>query len=219
MVNGANHPVTLSVLIIEDNELVREGLKQVVSMAAGTSRAVALPSFDAGVTTAKNDRFDLLIVDIGLATGGPKEAVRALKSSSPGSRIVLLASDIAKQDLLESLAVGAHGFLLKSAPLADLASGIRDVVSGRIHVPAEIHLPLPDAATLPSGIPDYERLSPRQMQVARELALGARTKQIARKLNLSEGTVKLHLSAIFRALGCNSRAEAVAILSRHPPTD
>jgi DNA-binding NarL/FixJ family response regulator len=55
------------------------------------------------------------------------------------------------------------------------------------------------------------------MEVARELATGARTKQIARTLNLSEGTVKLHLSAIFRVLGCNSRAKATAILARHLP--
>jgi len=211
--------VKFSVLVIEDNELVSEGLKQVVRMATGNSSIVTMSSFDVGTLAATHGDFDLIIAEIMLAGVGAKEAVRLLKSSCPESRIVLLANDIAKSELLESLAAGAHGFLLTTAPLADLANGIRDVVSGRIHVPAEIHLPLPDAAKLASGVPDYKRLSPRQLQVARELAKGARTKQIARKLDLSEGTVKLHLSAIFRALGCNSRAEAVAILSRHPPID
>lgn len=208
-----------SVLIIEDNELVSEGLKQVVRMATDNSSIVSIASFDAGMLAATGGDFDLIIAEIRLAATGTEEAVRLLKDSSPESRIVLLANDITKRELLETLATGAHGILLTNAPLAALANGIRDVMSGRIHVPAEIHLPLPDAAQLPSGVPDYKRLSPRQMQVARELAKGARTKQIARKLDLSEGTVKLHLSAIFRALGCNSRAEAVAILSRQPPID
>ncbi len=76
--------------------------------------------------------------------------------------------------------------------------------------------PPPDAAELLSGTPEYSRLTPRQIQVARELARGARTKQIARDLKLSEGAVKLHLGAIFRVLRCNSRAEAACVLARYP---
>lgn len=112
----------------------------------------------------------------------------------------MLASNIAKGELLESPAVGAHGFLLKDASLDETARTIRDVVSGRIYVPNEILLPHPDAEQLLSGMPEYSRLTPRQMQVARKLAKGARTRQIARDVNLSEGTVKLHLGADFLRL-------------------
>lgn len=161
--------------------------------------------------------FDLILADISLAPNGAREAARALKVASPNSRIIMLASNIAESELLESLAAGAHGFLLKDASLEETALAIRDVVSGRIYVPNEIHVPpAPDAAQFLSSTPEYSRLTPRQMQVARELARGARTKQIARDLNLSEGTVKLHLGAIFRVLRCNSRAEAAAVLARYP---
>lgn len=187
-------------------------------MAAEKNDTVSLPSFEEGLCAAMGGGFDLILADISLAPNGAREAARALKVASPNSRIIMLASNIAKSELLESLAVGAHGFVLKDASLEESALAIRDVVSGRIYVPNEIHLPPPllDAAQLLSSTPEYSRLTPRQIQVALELAKGARTKQIARDLKLSEGTVKLHLGAIFRVLRCKSRAEAAAVLTRYP---
>ena len=209
--------MTLAVLVIQRDALLCEGLKVVLSMAVEKHETVSLPSFEEGMCAARGGGFDLLLADISLAPNGAKEAARALKVASPNSRIIMLASNIAKSELLESLAAGAHGFLLKDASLEETALAIRDVVSGRIYVPNEIHVPpAPDAAQFLSSTPEYSRLTPRQMQVARELARGARTKQIARDLNLSEGTVKLHLGAIFRVLRCNSRAEAAAVLARYP---
>ena len=186
-------------------------------MSAEKNDTVSLPSFEEGLCAAMGGGFDLILADISLAPNGAREAARALKVASPNSRIIMLASNIAESELLESLAAGAHGFLLKDASLEETALAIRDVVSGRIYVPNEIHVPpAPDAAQFLSSTPEYSRLTPRQMQVARELARGARTKQIARDLNLSEGTVKLHLGAIFRVLRCNSRAEAACVLARYP---
>ncbi len=208
--------MTLAVLIVQRDALLCEGLKVVLSMAVEKHETVSLPSFEEGMCAARGGGFDLILADISLAPNGAAEAARALKVASPNSRIIMLASNIAKSELLESLAVGAHGFLPKDASLEEAVLAIRDVASGRIYVPNEIHLPPPDAAQLLSGMPEYSRLTPRQMQVARELARGARTKQIARDLNLSEGTVKLHLGAIFRVLRCNSRAEAAAVLARYP---
>ena len=209
--------MTLAVLIIQRDALLCEGLKVVLSMAVEKHETVSLPSFEEGMCAAMGGGFDLILADISLAPNGAREAARALKVASPNSRIIMLASNIAEIELLESLAAGAHGFLLKDASLEETALAIRDVVSGRIYVPNEIHVPpAPDAAQFLSSTPEYSRLTPRQMQVARELARGARTKQIARDLNLSEGTVKLHLGAIFRVLRCNSRAEAAAVLARYP---
>lgn len=186
-------------------------------MAVEKNETVSLPSFEEGLCAARGGGFDLILADTSLAPNGAREAARALKVASPNSRIIMLASNIAKSELLESLAVGAHGFVLKDASLEESALAIRDVVSGRIYVPNEIHLPpLLDAAQLLSSTPEYSRLTPRQIQVALELAKGARTKQIARDLKLSEGTVKLHLGAIFRVLMCKSRAEAAAVLTRYP---
>jgi DNA-binding NarL/FixJ family response regulator len=123
--------------------LLCEGLKVVLSMAAEKNDTVSLPSFEEGLCAARGGGFDLILADTSLAPNGAREAARALKVASPNSRIIMLASNIAKSELLESLAVGAHGFVLKDASLEESALAIRDVVSGRIYVPNEIHLPPP----------------------------------------------------------------------------
>ena len=207
-----------SALVIEANALISEGLAHVVRKTVGDATIVSCATFDDGLTAARIGRVDLILVDVGATPTGPKHAVKILKEASPDARIIFIAANAANRDLLESIAMGAHGIILRNSSLDDIAIAIREAVAGRIYVPAEIH-EASAGAQLHSGAPDYSRLSLRQMQVARELSSGKSTKEIARSLALSEGTVKLHLSAIFRVLGCSTRAETVAILVRYPITD
>lgn len=206
-----------SVVVVEGNALISEGLAQVTRKAAGDSTIVSCATFDDGVNAARIGRVDLILVDVGATPAGPIHAVKVLKEAAPNTRIIFIAANAANRDLLQSIALGAHGAILQDSALDDIARAIREVLSGRIYVPAEIHEAFA-GVQLHSGAPNYSRLSLRQLQVARELSGGKSTKQIARNLKLSEGTVKLHLSAVFRFLGCSNRAEAVAILVRHPIT-
>jgi len=137
----ANLRMTLAVLIVQRDALLCEGLKVVLSMAVEKNETVSLPSFEEGLGAARGGSFDLILADISLAPTGAKDAARALKVASPNSRIILLASNIARNELLESLAAGAHGFFPKNASLEETVLAIRDVMSGRIYVPNEIHLP------------------------------------------------------------------------------
>lgn len=116
--------------------------------------------------------------------------------------------------ILACLAAGAHGYVPKRLAGTEAGHAVRQVLDGRLYLPASLH-ETQTQNTLPMDmLKELNRLSPRLQDVARELSTGATTKLIAYRLALSEGTVKLHLSAIYRALGCQNRAGAVALLNR-----
>jgi DNA-binding NarL/FixJ family response regulator len=127
---------------------------------------------------------------------------------------VLSGSD-SRKDILEALSAGAHGYIVKSQNMDQLVERLRHVLSGEIYVPAVLAdlLPGPGEATASDrgAQPEQKTLSSRQREVLKGLVEGKSNKEIARALNVAEGTVKIHLAALFRVLGATNRAHAVAI--------
>ena len=133
----------------------------------------------------------------------------------PDAQVVVLSASDSRKDILEALSAGAHGYIVKSQNTDRLVDRLRHVLSGEISVPAILaDLPLePDKGTVPNSGPQsaQKTLSSRQRQVLKGLVEGKSNKDIARSLNVAEGTVKIHLAALFRVLGATNRAHAVAL--------
>ena len=128
--------------------------------------------------------------------------------------VVLSASD-AREDILEALEAGVHGYIVKSERTDPLIERLRYVLSGEIYVPPALaerpaH-PVEKVEVRKPGALPIETLSDRQRQVLKGVVEGMSNKEIARSLALSEGTVKMHLAALFRALGASNRAHAAAL--------
>ncbi|HEY1931417.1 MAG TPA: response regulator transcription factor [Acetobacteraceae bacterium] len=175
---------------------------------------------EAGTFTELLDRLDqgqarLVLIDLQLPGMDRADGVRRLRQMFPNRSFVVLSDDDGRATILECLAAGAQGFVLKSTTPTQFLRAIDTILSGAVFAPASLsnapfHPPVPHSRI---DVPPKETLAPltdRQRAVFALLAEGCATKEIARRLDLAIGTVKVHLAAIYRALGARSRLEAVA---------
>ena len=157
----------------------------------------------------------LVLIDLQLPGMGQADGVRRLRQLYPGRSFVVLSDDDSRATILECLAAGAQGYVLKSATSAQFLQAIDTTLSGAVFAPASLsNVPLHPVALSPHiEVSTNKTLAPltdRQRAVFALLVEGCATKEIARRLNLAIGTVKVHLAAIYRVLGARSRLEAVA---------
>jgi DNA-binding NarL/FixJ family response regulator len=153
---------------------------------------------------------DLLLFDIQL---GGVAALQQLREDHPQQRIVVLSDDAGRAAILESLTVGANGYVLKSTTMSQLLRALEIVLHGGVFAPAALAGATPAAAPKPAAAqpsPLLAHLTDRQIEVFQLLSEGCSTKTIARRMGLAIGTVKVHLAAIYRVLGAHSRIEALA---------
>jgi DNA-binding NarL/FixJ family response regulator len=161
------------------------------------------------------DPAKLVLVDLELPGMGRAAGVRRLRHLFPERSIVVLSDDDNGRTVLECLTAGAQGYLLKSATPVHVLRALETVLCGAVFAPVALtrHLHHPPVFAPHPEVPVSDALAPltdRQRAVFALLAEGCATKEIARRLNLAIGTVKVHLAAIYRALGARSRLEAVA---------
>lgn len=206
-----------TVLIADDHEVFRIGLVHLLRRSLKIKRFLQAEGFAQVVDHLKDQDVTLIILDLRMpGLKGPEEIAR-LRLLRPGAQVVVLSASDAREDILKALSAGAHGYIVKSQNTDELIDRLRRILSGEIHVP-------PVLADLPPE-PDHDgptrspRLAPktlssRQLQVLRGLVEGKSNKEIARALNVAEGTVKIHLTALFRVLGATNRAHAAALGKR-----
>jgi DNA-binding NarL/FixJ family response regulator len=204
-----------SVLIADDHAVYRMGLIELLRRRLKVRRFHEAECLAEVLAVLEGTDATLAVIDLRMpGVSGPKDIAR-LRRLRPATRIVVLSSSDAREDILDALSAGVHGYIVKSQPSDDLIDKLRYVLSGEIYVPPILsQLPLPSAhGQGPANgvqLPQAD-LSERQRQVLRGLVEGKSNKEIALALNVAEGTVKIHLAALFRALGANNRAHAAAL--------
>jgi DNA-binding NarL/FixJ family response regulator len=197
--------VTTTVLLVDDHQLVRSGLADlvdstddlsVVGQAADGARAVEL---------AEETRPDVVLMDLSMPVMDGVEATRRILAANPDARIVVLTSFSDAAQVSAALAAGAVGYLLKDCEPEDLLAAVRSAAAGHVPLdPRVARVLLPNAS---SGRPE-DAMSPREMEVLRLVAQGLANKQIGRALGISERTVKAHLGRVFRQIGVADRTSA-----------
>ena len=157
----------------------------------------------------------LVLIDLELPGMGGVDGVRRLRQLFPERSFVVLSDEDNRSTILECLSAGAQGYVLKSATPSQFLRALDTILCGAVFAPVSLTLqpshpparaPYPEATMNETLAP----LTDRQRAVFALLAEGCATKEIARRLNLAIGTVKVHLAAIYRSLGARSRLEAVA---------
>jgi DNA-binding NarL/FixJ family response regulator len=159
---------------------------------------------------------DLVLLDLQLEGTGVA-MLRRLREEFSHQNIIVLADHDDRAIILECLAAGANGYVLKSATMNQLLRALEIVLSGGVFAPGSLTgLPLASPAPVARAIPSMSNspllahLTDRQLEVLNLLSEGCATKTIARRLDLAVGTVKVHLAAIYRVLGAHNRVEALA---------
>ncbi len=149
---------------------------------------------------------DLLLIDLDLSGLGGADGLRRLRRDHATLRIVVLAETDDPSTILNCLAAGVHGYVLQSGSMPQLLRALEIVEGGGVFAPATLATG-PRIDTPPRPTPSS--LTERQREVLRLLSGGRPTKAIARELGVAVGTVKVHLAAIYRALGATNRVEAL----------
>ena len=201
----------LQVVIADDHALIRQGLVALLRLAEpGWSLREAATLAELRARLAKAP-CGLAVLDLRMPGMEGRASLCRLRAEFPRLRLVVLSGIDDRAAILDCLAAGAHGYVLKTAPTACLLHALRQVAGGEVYVPPELAWCATPPASAPALFPDLPRpnFTSRQQDVLALLAEGRSTKDIARALNLGVGTVKVHLSAIYRALGVRNRMEAV----------
>jgi DNA-binding NarL/FixJ family response regulator len=146
-------------------------------------------------------------MDVRLPDMSGVDAMITIRSEFPDARIIMVTSSEGDVEMQRALAGGARGYLLKSMPPSDLLDAIRKVHAGKKTIPSEI------ATHLANHISD-EALTAREIEILHQIAEGNRNKDIAERLFISEGTVKVHIKHIMEKLGANDRTQAIMIAVR-----
>ncbi|MDZ4693161.1 response regulator transcription factor [Terricaulis sp.] len=207
--------MALRALIADDHELFRSGLKQLLVDALGVEDVREAETFDQAIEILTDEGAgDLVLVDLRMPGMSGAEALAALRDGFPNAKIVVVSAWEERAEILAALSAGVHGYIPKSLSAAEIAAALRSVLDGRIYVPATIGRrdPGDPVAAGNSAAHGESKLTLRQKEVLNELLKGQASKEIARTLDIAEGTVKIHLAAIYRALGVRTRAEAIARL-------
>lgn len=209
-------------LLVDDHSLIREGMMQAIRSldpAARFSHANTLQGalsklVDAGI----DDPIDVVLLDLGLPDSRGMATLQSVRAAAPTQRIGIITGQSDVQIALECIHHGASCFIPKLAEIDGFMNALRALVEGRLHFPSEllspseVDWPTPDEESPPRVI----RLTPRQKDVLQWILKGCTNHAIATALGISAETVKLHVSAIFRAYGVHSRTQLVLLCSRSP---
>lgn len=202
----------MKILLADDHDLFRAGLGMVLGeLEADTQLLQAASLTDALVCAQAESDLDLALLDLNMPAMNGTTGLQQFRTQFPQVPVVIVSGSDDLADVQAVLNQGASGFIHKSTAPSVMLSALRLVLAGGIYVPPHaMRQETAPAPTAPIARKGWEaRLTARQLEVLQLLALGKPNKVIARELDLSEGTVKIHLSAIFRVLDVNNRTEAV----------
>jgi DNA-binding NarL/FixJ family response regulator len=171
-------------------------------------------SAESGLRAARASTYDIVLLDLALPGMDGFTAMQEFHRGFPSLPVVVLSATEHPEDMHRAIEFGALGFIPKSSVTGQLFYALREVLKGNIYVPA--HAAVSDdrvRAEVPSGPKEsvLDALSLRQLDVLARLCQGLSNKQTARELELSEKTVKAHVTSIFRALGVVNRTQAVLV--------
>jgi DNA-binding NarL/FixJ family response regulator len=205
----------MNVLVVDDHALFREGLKFLLPELDRTLVLDEAGDCAKALERAAERAYDLVLLDLHLPGLHGMDALAALREALPATPIVVLSGEDNRAVVRAAIDAGAMGFIPKSSTREVLIQALRLVFAGGVYLPPTVLdasvAAEPPAPGLPGAAATAERLglTPRQMDVLRCVIQGKPNKSIARELDISEGTVKAHLSSVMQALGAHNRTEAV----------
>lgn len=202
----------LNVLLAEDHEVVRRGLRMLLE--AESDFTVVGETGDGIEALRLTERLqpDVLVLDLGMPGLGGLDVLREVRRHCAKSRVVVLSGHAEENFVQTAIRNGAHAYVLKSASAADLVRAIRDAAAGRRFLSEAVTGPLIDAllAPGPAGAADpYESLTTREREVLHLAAAGCSNPDIAARLFISRRTVETHRANLLRKLGLRGQTDLV----------
>ena len=217
----------MKILVVDDHPLIREAMRTVLKQLDEGIEVLEAGTCDEALAAAgREPELALILLDLRLPGTSGLDGLQVLRERHPSVPVVVLSASEDRGEVMRALDLGAMGFIPKTQPSGVMIGALRVVLSGGVYLPADVMsqpVPASPPATNESdseGVYDPKAqgaelgLTPRQAEVLSLLIQGKPNKLICRDLNLAEGTVKIHVAAILKALGVMNRTQAVVAVSR-----
>jgi len=221
--HASNHKTSdrlIRIVLADDHPVVRIGVRNMLRAEDGFEVVGEANDGDEAITQTIELQPDILLLDVQMPRLPGIEAMRAIMSGSPTVKVLLLTSTISEQQIIEALQIGARGIVLKDALVGHLQTALHTVINGDywiggkrvVNLVSALHELMQKAAK-----PQQKTygLTPRELEVVGAIVEGCSNRDIARQFNLSEETVKRHLSNIFDKTGVSTRLELALFAIAH----
>ncbi len=204
---------TIRVLLVDDHEVIRVGLRTVLGQTQGVTVVGEAGTMADAVQEAQKSKPDVILMDVRLPDGSGVDACREILGALPGTRVIFLTSYADDDSVLAAVLAGAHGYVLKEIDSPALLDAIRSVAKGQSILDSNVTERalrwLRGLHDLPAT-PGTDQLSSQEERVVALVAEGKTNKEIAAALGLSDKTVKNYLANVFQKLRITRRAQAAA---------
>ena len=199
--------MTITVLLVDDHPIVRTGLRALLDRQPDVEVVGEAATGEEAVTLAAHLHPDVVLCDLRLGEGmDGVQATAALRAQHPAPAVIILTTFDRDAEILRAIEAGAAGYLLKDVSPATILQSLKDAAAGRIVLAPEMAQRVVHSMRQPRV-----KRTDRELDVLRLLDTGASNREIARRLYVTEATVKTHLVNLFGKLHAESRAKAVAI--------
>jgi DNA-binding NarL/FixJ family response regulator len=212
----------MKILVVDDHSLITDALSVLFLDLDPNAEVITTRTAEQALALQQqHPDLDLVVLDLGLPGVSGTSLLEAMVAQAPEMKILVLSGQQDQRNVMRVLQLGAAGFVPKSMASETLLSAVKFVMSGGVYIPADLLEEVNRSGMF--ATPDRPReagpsrieLTERQEQVLSLLARGAPIKIICRELGLSEGTVKTHVTAIYRAFNASNRTEALLAARRH----
>jgi DNA-binding NarL/FixJ family response regulator len=208
-------PTGYKFVIADDHPLFRGALRQALEGIAESIDILEAGDFDATkALVTRNEDIDVVLLDLTMPGTSGLSGLISLRGLQPDTPVVVVSAHDDPQIIRRALEIGASGFISKSASIDDIRNAVSAVLAGGIASPVGIDLGEERDPEITDLITRLQSLTPQQARVLGMIAEGLLNKQIAYELNVSEATIKAHVSAVLQKLGVDSRTQAVIMLSK-----
>lgn len=205
-----DRPIRL--VLVDDHPIILHGLQRLFEQEADIEVVRTCIKIDEAVEAVRSTQPDVLVLDLKMQDGHGLDVLRALAADGRSCRTVILTAAMRDDELAEAMELGVAGIVLKESPPASLIDCVRDVHRGERRVDVEALARAANAGrprSLPLPGERMPALTPRETEIVRLVAQGLRNKELAQRLSITEGTVKIHLHNIYDKLGVDGRLELV----------
>ncbi|MCL9641543.1 two-component system response regulator NarL [Rahnella bonaserana] len=199
-----------TILLIDDHPMLRNGVKQLIALDTSLKVIGEASNGEQGVELAKQLDPDLILLDLNMPGMNGLDTLDSMRQTSLSGRIVVFSVSNHEDDVVTALKRGADGYLLKDMEPEDLLTALHNAAAGKM-VLSEALTPVLAASlreSRPSGDRDIQSLTPRERDIIKLIAEGLPNKMIARRLNITESTVKVHVKHLLKKMKLKSRVEA-----------
>ncbi|WP_254053663.1 response regulator [Singulisphaera sp. GP187] len=196
-------PTAITILVVDDHFVVRSGLAASLGLEADLTVVAEAECGEAALTLYRQHRPAVVLMDLMLTGLNGIGATEQLRSEFPEAKVIIFSTFARNEEIYQAMRAGAKGYLLKTAPRAELLTAIRTVSAGNSYLPPLLTERLAERLT-------QSELTPREREILQLIRRGLSNKEIGAALFIAEDTVKRHVSNLMQKLQAGDRAQAVA---------